>query len=182
MMHTASCFAYAETAELQLLEMPYVGHDISMLLLLPRSIDGLRKIESTITENDLEAWTRQMEPQDVIVTLPRFRIETTCELSDTLKSLGMVDAFDLDIADFSLVDGCRRSLCFSKVFHKAFIDVNEEGTEAAAATAGAMEKEEDDSEAPPQFRADHPFLLLLRERSSGIVLFLGRLGNPEESL
>jgi serpin B len=94
----------------------------------------------------------------------------------------MVDAFDLDLADFSYIDGCRGSLCFSKVFHTVFIDVNEEGTEAAAATAGAMEKEEGDSEAPPQFRADHPFLLLLREHSSGIVLFLGRLRNPEKSL
>jgi serpin B len=181
MMHTVSGFGYAETPDLQLLEMPYVGLHLSMLVLLPRTSDCLEPLERTLTATDLEKWASQTRVQNVIVTLPRFRITTRCELGNVLQSLGMTAAFDTDMADFSHIDGRQQSLYLAKVFHEAFIDVNEDGTEAAAATAGAMEKEEGDAEELAVFRADHPFLLVLRERSNGAVLFLGRFKNPEGS-
>lgn len=117
-----------------------------------------------------------MSSPEVRVHLPKFKMTCRFGLNDTLKAMGMTDAFDPGRADFSGMDG-RRDLSISAALHKAFVEVNEQGTEAAAATAIGMRA----TALPPppiEFRADHPFLFLIRERQTGSILFLGRVTNP----
>jgi serpin B len=174
MMTQQRAFRYGQSDGLQVLELPYAGEELSMLVLLPGEPDGLVKLENTLTVENLDRWTRNLEEEDVEVYLPRFELSLPFRLDETLKSMGMVDAFSTR-ADFSGMNG-RKELFISAVLHKAFVAVNEEGTEAAAATAVLMLRA---SPAPPPiFRADHPFLFLIRENSTGSVLFLGRFVNP----
>ncbi|MEW6360162.1 MAG: serpin family protein [Planctomycetota bacterium] len=177
MMTQTEDFRYMEDEQMQLLEMPYAGDEVSMLVILPKKVDGLAEIEGALAVGDLDAWIGKMHSDEVKVFLPRFTL--TCEfgLADTLKEMGMPDAFAYGPADFSGMDGTRE-LFISAIIHKAFVDVNEKGTEAAAATAavmtaGAM------PEPPPVFRADHPFLFLIWHRPSGSILFMGRMANPK---
>jgi serpin B len=173
-------FRYAETDTMQALDLPYAGNDLSMLVLLPKKNDGLPALESELTAANLSRWTRQLRPQEVKAYLPKFKV--TCEfgLNTALKALGMKDAFETGRADFSGMDG-RQDLYISAVLHKAFVEVNEEGTEAAAATAVVIGlRSVAAPKLPAVFRADHPFLFLIRERSTGAVLFLGRVINPSK--
>lgn len=167
-------FGYAESENLQVLELPYVGSDLSMVVLLPKMIDGLAELEDTLTKESLEKWTSNLWETEVRVSLPVFKMSGMFMLGGTLASMGMTDAFGSS-ADFSGMDGSK-SLAISEVVHKAFIEVNEEGTEAAAATAVVMAR----SIPPPQptFRANHPFVFLIRESNTGSILFLGRVANP----
>ncbi len=167
---------YGEFPELQVLELPYVGEALSMLVLLPRQVDGLASLEAQLTPGALAQWTARLRQSEVQVYLPRFKVEAAFRLDDALKALGMVDAFDMELADFAGMDGTDM-LSISAVLHKAFVDVNEEGAEAAAATAVVMTKRAIPFP-QPVFRADHPFLFLLHENSSGSVLFLGRVVDP----
>jgi serpin B len=173
MMEQRARFGYSETSDLQVLEMPYEGGDLSMLVLLPRERDGLPALEAALSVDNLALWTQRLRPIEVQVVLPRFKLSGQFDLRKTLQAMGMVDAFDA--ADFSGMTG-QCDLFISEVVHKAFVDVNEEGTEAAAATAVLMAR----SIPPPTpvLRADHPFLFLLRENSTGSVLFLGRVMDP----
>jgi len=166
-------FRYGEDDGLQILELPYAGDDLSMVVLLPREIDGLTELEERLTVENLGRWTKNLRQREVQVLLPRFEITFPFRLDDTLKSMGMVDAFGN--ADFSGMDGTK-SLFIGAVLHKAFVVVNEEGTEAAAATAVIMAMGL--SSLPPVFRADHPFVFLIRENSTGSILFLGRVVRP----
>jgi serpin B len=176
MMQQKARFGYRETDDLQVLELPYVGADLSMLVLLPRERAGLPALEAALTVDILTLWTQGLHATEVQVLLPRFKLSGEFDLGETLKAMGMVDAFGA--ADFSGMTG-QRDLFISEVVHKAFVDVNEEGTEAAAATAVLMAR----SIPPPTpvFRADHPFLFLIRENSTGSVLFLGRVVDPTAS-
>ena len=166
-------FRYGEGNGLQILELPYAGDDFSMIVLLPREIGGLVKLEESLTVENLGRWVRNLWETEVVVFLPRFEITFPFRLDDTLKSMGMVDAFS-GKADFSGMD--KEPLFISAVLHKAFVAVNEEGTEAAAATAVIMAR--GSPSLPPIFRADHPFVFLIRENSTGSILFLGRVVNP----
>jgi serpin B len=171
-------FGYGEFPELQVLELPYVGNEISMVVLLPRTVDGLAQLEQQLTAEKLAEWTEHLGNQPVDVLLPRFKMTSEFSLGDTLAAMGMPDAFVLNKADFSGMDGAR-NLCISDVIHKAYVDVDEEGTEAAAATAVVAVG----SAAPPAFpifRADHPFLILIRDNQTGSVLFLGRVTDPTQ--
>jgi serpin B len=169
-------FGYGETDDLQVLEMPYAGDDLSMLVLLPKKADGLAALENNLTAANLAKWTQEMRSPDVMVYLPKFKMTCRFSLNDTLKAMGMSDAFDAGKADFSGMDGTR-NLFISAAVHKAFVEVNEQGTEAAAATGIAMGLTS--LPAPPiEFRADHPFLFLIRERQTGSLLFLGRVTDP----
>jgi len=172
MMRQTARFNYAQRQGLQILELPYSGDDLSMLILLPQQKDGLTELEDRLTAANLTDWTQNLQPTSVQVLLPRFRITFSCELSETLITMGMTDAFS-DAADFSGMDGTL-SLYIAYVVHKAFVEVNEEGTEAAAATAVIMTRK-GMAAAPPVFRADRPFLFLIRENRTGSILFLGRL-------
>jgi serpin B len=176
MMEHTHDFGYRETGDLQALELPYAG-GLSMIVLLPRERDGLAALEAALTVENLSRWTAGLSPSTVEVFLPRFMITFAVRLNAALGSLGMADAFS-EQADFSGMDGTRW-LFIGAALHKAFVKVNEEGTEAAAATALAL-AEGMPPPAPPVFRADHPFLFLICEQHTGSILFLGRVVNPHQ--
>lgn len=180
LMQQTHDFRYAERPDLQILELPYVGGDLSMLLLLPRKVDGLGDLEAKLTGQNLASWVAQLQSQKVTVFLPKFKITSEFLLKGTLAALGMSDAFGGQ-ADFSGMDG-RKDLFIGDVIHKAFVEVNEEGTEAAAATAVVMlgRGAPSNSRPVPVFRADHPFLFLIRDNRSGSVLFLSRVTDPTQ--
>jgi serpin B len=164
--------------------MPYQKNEVSMLILLPDAIDGLPALERSLTAANLEKWAASLSYADqVIVSLPRFKITQQFELNSTLAKLGMKAAFDASAADFSGITG-DKSLFISAAIHKAYIDVDENGTEAAAATAVIMAATAMAPQyAPPPpivFTADHPFLFLIRENSSGAILFMGRVADPTQ--
>jgi serpin B len=174
MMRQLRKFGYAERDGLQILELPYAGDDLSMILLLPRKKDGLSELEESLTVENLSEWTGKLWYGEVQVYLPRFSTAFPFRLDDTLMSMGMIDAFRE--ADFSGMDETK-VLKIGAVLHKAFIDVNEEGTEAAAATAVAM-RMKGLPPPTPTFHADHPFVFLIREKSTESILFLGRVVDP----
>jgi serpin B len=177
LMHQTARFGYAEHDGLQVLELPYVGGELSMIVLLPTAVDGLAAVEDRLTTENLAAWTRHLAVQEVKVYLPRFKLDARLNnLAGTLQSLGMTRAFSPGDADFSGING-GRDLFLSAAIHQAFVDVNEEGTEAAAATAIVV-----NTPGPPPmqpvFRVDHPFLFLIRDRRWGNILFMGRVVEP----
>lgn len=176
LMQQQTEFRYGEVDGLQILELPYVGEDLSMILLLPAEIDGLAALEARLTSSNLAKWTQKLWAREVQVFLPRFKMTYSVSLRETLQAMGMVVAFDATKADFSGMDGTDQ-LYISAVLHKAFVAVNEEGTEAAAATTVVVEARSAPLP-PPIFRADHPFLFMIRENSTGAVLFLSRVANP----
>lgn len=176
MMYQKNRFKYAAYPELQVLEMPYSGDELSMVVLLPKKVDGLAELEKSLTDNNLGKWTNRLSPTKVSVFLPRFKMTCQFGLSDVLASMGMPKAFG-SAADFSGMNG-KKDLYISAVIHKAFIDVNEEGTEAAAATAVVMTRKSM-PRPTPVFRADHPFVFLLKDNKTGSILFMGRVANPK---
>jgi len=179
-MHKRDRFSYGENDQLQLIALPYAGRKLEMLILLPRSRDGIGQLENSLTAANLSAWIWDMRNQQVNVTLPKFKISSGFMLAQPLAALGMEDAFDENKADFSGMDGNSHWLYIGAVLHKAFVDVNEKGTEAAAATAVVMvgSSAKLPLETPREFRADHPFLFLIRDSATGSILFLGRVAQP----
>lgn len=178
LMRQAREVRYAKADGVQLLELPYADGALSMLVLLPEKVDGLTELEKNLTAAKWAAWLRQLCTCEVSVFIPKFKITAKFELSRIMAALGMKDAF-IESADFSGMDG-QHDLYISKILHKAFVDVNEEGTEAAAATAVIMRKSLAIRE-PVTFRADHPFLFLIREKSTGSILFMGRVADPTQA-
>jgi serpin B len=176
LMHQIAEFGYHETDDAQVLSMPYQGKALSMVVVLPRLADGLAAIEGKLDAEALKGWTADLQQRKVSVYLPRFKIESSFSLSKQLSELGMKDAFDPDRADLSGMDGSR-DLFIKEVIHKSFVEVNEEGTEAAAAT-GVVVGVRSAPAPPPEFRADHPFLFFIRHDATGAVLFIGRLVRP----
>jgi len=179
LMHHFDTVKYLENSDFQAVELPYRGYDLSMIVLLPRQVDGCGPLESRLTPALLSGLAARLAPQRVEIFLPRFKLESGFDLVDTLAKMGMPDAFGPK-ADFSGMDGTRL-LLISGVFHKAWAEVNEAGTEAAAATGIAVSAAVMRRPAPvPVFRADHPFLFLIRDTRSGSILFLGRLADPSK--
>lgn len=176
MMTQEEEFNYLESGDVQILELPYAVNDLSMIILLPKQVDGLAELEASLTEESLRVWLAGLQKRRVMVYVPRFRMDAQFSLKNTLELMGMRNPFKPGMANFSGIDGTRM-LYLSAVIHKAFVDVNEEGTEAAAAT-GVIVRITSAPAAPTRFRADHPFLFLIREKGSGSVLFLGRLVDP----
>jgi serpin B len=176
MMHQTAKFRYHEADDVQLLEMPYGGKELSMVVLLPKKVDGLAGLEKSLTADRLAGWLGKVREQEVIVTLPKFKMTSEFSLNGALEALGMKKAFQMPGADFSGING-KDDLYIKAVVHKAFVDVNEEGTEAAAAT-GVVVGVKSVPAAKPEFRADHPFVFLIRDTRNGSVLFLGRLVAP----
>ena len=171
-------FAYDENDFFQALELPYEGEEVSMLLILPKAKDGLKHIEGCFGPGNLEACMKGMRKREVNVFLPRFKVESTfASLKQTLTALGLTDAFDAQRADFSGISNLPLSI--SDVVHKAFVEVNEEGTEAAAAT-GVIIRTTSIGPPPKTFRADRPFIFLIRENESGKILFMGRICDPSK--
>jgi serpin B len=176
MMHLIHGFGFASVGGARVLELPYRGGQLSMLILLPDAIDGLAALEERLGEDSLRAWTEALGRHEVHVGLPRFKAESRFVLSEALAGLGMPSAFSAEQADFSGINGAR-DLFISLIVHKAFVEVNEEGTEAAAATGAVVETQAMPLE-PEEFLCDHPFLFLIRDRASGCVVFLGRFASP----
>ena len=177
MMTQKSFFSYRERKNLQVLEMSYEGSNLSMVVLLPKKIDGLPELEQQLNTQTLKEWTSNLSAQQIEVFFPKFTTTRSFSLKEILTSLGMVNAFS-DSADFSGMEP-KKELKISKVVHKAFIDVDEAGTEAAAATAVVMAiKSANPPDDLPQFIADHPFLYLIRDKQTGTILFIGRLTEP----
>jgi serpin B len=169
-------FAYAETPDLQILLLPYQGRDLAMAVLLPRAPGGLAAVEKALDAKAFKGWLDAARGEEAIVALPKFRIESAFELGGSLKAMGMRDAFTAGKADFTgMAD--TKELSIALVVHKSFVDVNEAGTEAAAATVVSM-KGEGMPEEPKTFRADRPFLFAIVDRKTGSLLFLGRVANP----
>jgi serpin B len=182
MMHQLHSFGYAERSGYQLLEMPYAGDDMSLVVMLPDAHDGLSNLEASLTTDELKAGLGSMYSTSVNVSLPKFTFDSSFKLADALKAMGMTDAFSKARADLrGIADPPDEKLYIDEALHKAFIDVNEEGTEAAAATAviiGAVTTCMCAPPPPKTFDADHPFLFALRDVHSGSLLFFGRVVDP----
>ncbi|WP_214041032.1 serpin family protein [Methanoculleus sp.] len=175
-------YGYTETDTLQVLELPYAhgnGTELSMLVLLP-SEDNLTAAEEALDAETVANLRESLVRERVRVFFPKFTLETEYRLPQALAAMGMPTAFSGD-ADLSGMDGTE-NLFISEVVHKAFVDVNEEGTEAAAATGVVVNlKSAPVEDTAPVFRADHPFVFLIVEKDSGTILFAGRVVNPEGS-
>ena len=167
-------FNYADIGDLQILELPYKGEEISMLILLPT--ENLGVIEPSLTAEKLKEWKNQMNEFKLdAIYLPKFEFDTKYFMKDTLSAMGMPTPFTWPGADFSGMDGTEM-LYIDKVIHQAYVKVDEKGTEAAAATAIMVGF----GSAGPRnvFRADHPFIFIIQERETGNILFLGRVVDP----
>ncbi len=176
-MYIKAKFGYDERDSLQILELPYKGRKISMFIILPLEKDGLDRVQNNLTAEKLTEWTKHTSTKEVKVYLPKFKITSEFDLPEILKAMGMKNAFIKGKANFSGMDGKKKWLYISDAIHKAFVDVNEEGTEAAAATA-VMMRALAMPEPPPVVKADHPFLFVIRENSEMNILFIGRIVDP----
>ncbi|MBI3831691.1 MAG: sigma-70 family RNA polymerase sigma factor [Planctomycetes bacterium] len=184
MMHQTGHYRYMEEEnKFQALELPYVNRELSMLVFLPAEAGGLAGFENTVTPENVAKWTAGMKSEMVRIGMPKFKMTWGTEnLTETLKTLGMKDAFSLGTADFTgMAD--TKELFIGMVLHKAFVDVNEEGTEAAAATAVAMSGggRPRPTPEPKVFTADRPFLFAIRDNESGSLLFVGRVADPKKN-
>jgi serpin B len=180
MMFRKDNFRYMETDQFQVLDMPYKARELSMVVFLPKKTDGLGAFEGSLTPERLSVWLEKLDDEKVEVSFPRFEFTSSFALARVLESMGMKDAFSPELADFSGMT-TMEEVYISDVLHKAFVAVDEKGTEAAAATAviiaaKSMPVKEPD---PKIFRADHPFLFMIRHNTSGAILFMGRVMNPE---
>ena len=175
MMHQRARFDYIEGDDYQSVRLPYLGEEIAMVILLPaegRFVD----FENSLESDRLNAIIEDMEHREVELALPKFEFETGYELGNTLTDLGIKDAFDQGLADFSGMTG-NRELFIGEAIHKAFVSVDEEGTEAAAVTAIGMAGSAPPS-GPVDFTANRPFIFLIQDMETGIILFVGRVMNP----
>ncbi len=179
MMHLGGPGQYAEIPGAAIVELPYTasqtGARLSMRVVLPTTRTGLAAVERTLAKQGLGAFTGALATRNVTLSLPRFRAKLAFALKPALEKLGMTTAFS-DAADFSGI--AEPSLQISDVFHQAFVATDEDGTEAAAATAVVMRATSALIAPHVEFRADHPFLVLIRDASSGVVLFVGRITDP----
>jgi serpin B len=178
LMHRTGEYKYLDGGTFQALELPYSGKHLTMVVLLPKKVAGLLDFEKDLTADKLTEWVGGLREQKVIVSLPKFKTTQRVSLGRTLAEMGMKKAFTTN-ADFSGMGGEPGDLAISDVIHKAFIDVNEEGTEAAATAVGVVGASAVRvAPSPPVFRADHPFVFLIRDTRSNSILFLGRLVDP----
>lgn len=169
---------YAKFDGAEMIEMPYKDGRFSMLVLLPSKESSVEALEYAMDAGTLAQWCAEMHPANVEIFLPKFKQESSFDLSSTLAKLGMPSAFDASAADFSGITG-NRDMAISGVMHKTFVEVAEEGTEAAAATGIVMMRA---SLAPPMenvvFRADRPFVYIIRDNATEAILFIGRYAKP----
>jgi serpin B len=150
-----------------------------MTIFLPDRVDGLAQLEKKFSPQQLAAWLPKFGYTEVRLSLPRFKLTSSFQLGHTLATLGMPAAFSAKTADFSGI-ASQENLCLSDVVHRAYVDVNEKGTEAAAATGMMFAGAALSLAEPRVFNADHPFLFMIRDPASGAILFLGRVSNPRE--
>jgi len=174
MMHRTANFKVAEQDDFQVLEMPYSSNRHSMVIFLPRKSDGLSGLEKKLTPEPIIQLLRKSGNRKVIVSVPRFKCRSGFGLAGTLQAFGMTDAFS-NGADFSGITSVK-PFFIEAVFHQAYVNVDEEGTEAAAATGLSHA-----DSFPEAFDANHPFLFLIRDNRTGCILFLGRGADPSKA-
>ncbi len=175
LMHGSMQTNYTRTPTFEALELPYEQRDLSMVVLLPKEGTTLAAFEKGLTSESLSAVLRKLSDHQVQVSLPKFKVTAEFMLKPALAKMGMPLAFDRSRADFSGMSTQDR-LYISHVIHKAFVDVNEAGTEAAASTAVVIKRES--APPPATFRANRPFVYLIRHNRTGSILFLGRVADP----
>ncbi len=181
LMHRKLSIGYLKGDDYQAIELPYEGGRLGMIVFLPNAKDGLPAFEKKMTAEGLAKLMGMLKPESNIqVSLPKFTFFWGGAMKEYLQALGMVVPFE-DDADFSGMTG-KKDLKISEVYHQAFVEVNEAGTEAAAASAVVMMEKgiSFEDEEPKEFLADHPFLFLIRERETGTVLFMGRVTDPRK--
>ncbi|XP_075069074.1 serpin B6-like [Mixophyes fleayi] len=172
---------YIEEMETKVLELPFVGNELSMIILLPDDIKdnstGLEQLEKELSYEKLSEWTKaeMMEKTEVEVELPRFRLEENYDLKSQLRKMGLSDPFDAHKADFTGM-AVKGQLYVSQIVHKARVEVNEDGTEAAAATAAIVTVRMRPTVV--NFQADHPFMIMIKHQATNLILFLGRYVSP----
>jgi serpin B len=182
-MHAVESFRFVAEDALKAVELPYKGGQMSMLVVLPDAVDGLPALEASLTGERLAGIVKSLTSARVRVSLPKFEVDPagSLALGEALRALGMADAFSPAQADFTAIadpPDPRDRLYLSEVFHKAFVKVDEKGTEAAAATASVMARASAALAPPVEFKADHPFLFFIRDNASGMILFMGRVADP----
>ena len=160
----------------RVIELPYNNEKMCMYIILPNKVDGLQQVESKISESHIFSLSSMESKEKVELFMPRFSLKESYDLKGSLNKLGIVDAFSATEADLSGIDG-EKELYVSKILHQAFIEVNEEGTEAAAATAAIVRTARSIS-IPNYFRVDRPFLFVIKDGMSGCVLFMGKVVQP----
>jgi serpin B len=183
-MYKSGTFGFVETNDLKALELPYKGGQMSMLLVLPKALDGWEESERRLSAAALSQLVGSLQSHTVVIRLPKFEMNPApIDLAANLRALGLTSAFDPQlavVAGMAAPKGAADRLFLSAVFHKVFVRVDEKGTEAVAATAplvvrlGARER-------PAAFFADHPFLLFIRDTATGLVIFQGRVTDPSPS-
>jgi serpin B len=185
MMHLTTGALYYGNSNLQVLELNYSHSNLSMLILLPAQGYSLSQMQSNLSASELSDITSGLRSNLVAISLPRYNMTEAEELNDILESLGMTSAFNSTSANFSGMGNYsaypNAVLYITHVLHKAFIQVNEQGTQAAAATAVVVGCSDCAAvEVPPTitFNADHPFMFFIIDKQSGAILFMGRLSNP----
>ena len=174
LMNVYGNFSYAQADGVQALKLPYKGDRLSMLVLLPSERGGISALEDAISAESVLEWQQAVVERDVIVSMPKFKMELKYSLKEPLQDLGMADAFDPRLADLS---GIAPFLFVKDATHKTYTDVNEEGTEAAAVTV-IVTAFISQPPPPPRFIADHPFIFIIQDDESGAILFMGRLSDP----
>ncbi|XP_013912811.1 PREDICTED: serpin B6-like [Thamnophis sirtalis] len=172
-------YAHIPASRISILEMPYAGEVFSMFITLPDAIEdnssGLEHLEREMTHEKLMDWIKKMKRTEIDLSLPKFKLGAKYDLKPVLKSMGMTDAFDVGKADFSAMS-TNNDLVISEVVHKSFIEVDEEGTEAAAATGVNIAFLS--ARSPIEFKADHPFEFYIIDRSTNNIRLLGRVSSP----
>ncbi len=182
-MHVTGMFNFTQNDVAQVLKMPYKGDRLSMLVALPAERGGIADLESTVTVDMLDDWNKSLKSQEVVVSMPKFTMGTEYDLTTPISSLGAGSMFSTHYADLTglaypvdSIPDDYPNLFVSKAIHHAYVDVNEEGTEAAAVTVIVVETE--GAPIPLLFTADRPFLFFIQDDESGMILFIGRVSDP----
>jgi serpin B len=177
MMHRSADFKAHDAGTHTVLSLPYKGH-LEMVLIVPKEIDGLSKVEKTLTPETLSGWMEKLgRSTRYDLGLPRFKTTATLDLKETLQEMGMNDAFDRSTANLRGLSRSIPELYIDKMMHKAFVDVDESGTEAAASTYGNF-LAKGVPKTPVPLQVDRPFLFLIRDQQTGSILFMGRILDP----
>ena len=180
-MNQHGVYNYYEDSKIRAIEITYKDNKASMVILLPNTSDGISELGKSSDYKYYQEIIEGLQSTDVHLSLPKFKMDLQLELRSTLSQMGMPLAFSPDGADFSGMTGSR-DLYISKVIHQAFVNVDEKGTEAAAATAVVMEMTAIRNPAEPKiFNANHPFIFLIKDNTTGSILFMGKIMKPEIS-
>lgn len=178
MMHTQADFGYSEDKQVQVVQLPYKGDDLSMLVILPKSKEktAMHQLVRDLSADKIKEWNKDLITQEVNLHLPKFKLKERYDMKDMLSDMGMPIAFNQDKATFKLFDQ-PLSTWIDEIYHQAVVIVDEKGTEAAAAT-GIVVSTESASAPPPVFKADHPFLFMIKDNRTDAILFLGQVNKP----